>query len=68
MRVQILGRMKAEGVSPSAVTYGCLMNGCETSQNSDEAAKLYEEACSQGIFPSDECHNTLVNIFAKNRR
>ena len=60
--------MKAEGVIPSAVTYGCLMNGCEMRGEIDQAVKLYVEACDQGIFPSDECHNTLLNMFAKNNR
>lgn len=60
--------MKSEGVSPSAVTYGCLMNGCGMQGKVEGAMELYEEACTQGIFPSDECHNTLVNMFAKNHR
>lgn len=60
--------MQGEGVSPSAVTYGCLMHGCELQGKIDQAVRLYEEACSTGVFPSDECHNTLVNMFAKSNR
>ena len=66
--MQVFVRMQSEGVSPSAVTYGCLMHGCGLQGKIDQAVRLYEDACSSGIFPSDECHNTLVNIFAKNNR
>lgn len=66
--LQVFELMQGEGVSPSAVTYGCLMHGCELQGKIDQAVRLYEEACSTGVFPSDECHNTLVNMFAKSNR
>ena len=66
--MQVFELMQSEGVSPSAVTYGCLMHGCGLQGKIDQAVGLYEEACSCGVFPSDECHNTLVNMFAKNNR
>jgi pentatricopeptide repeat protein len=60
--------MKVEGVHPTAVTYGCMMNGCDAAGRGDDAFKLYQEACAHGIVPSDELHNILINIFAKNNR
>ena len=47
---------------PSEVTYGCLLVACERMGNVDRAFSLYKQACQQGIAPSDECHNILVNV------
>jgi len=64
----VFENMKAEGVHPTAVTYGCMMNGCDAAGRVDDAFKLYQEACGQGIVPSDQLHNILINIFSKNNR
>jgi pentatricopeptide repeat protein len=36
--------MKAQGVQPTAVTYGCMMNGYDAAGRVDGAFKLYQEA------------------------
>ena len=60
--------MKLEGVYPTAVTYGCMMNACEASGKVEDAFKLYKEACANGVPPTDGCHNILINAYAKNNR
>ena len=39
--------MRAEGLLPSAVTYGCLMVACERSRDVNRAFELYRQACDQ---------------------
>lgn len=65
---QVFAQMKAEGVQPTAVTYGCLMNACESAGRIEGAMALYQEACDSSITPTDECHNILINLFAKSGR
>ncbi|CAD7704658.1 unnamed protein product [Ostreobium quekettii] len=56
------GAMKAAGLRPTAVTYGCLLVGCEKMRDTDHAFLLYREASDAGVLPTDEFHNTLVNM------
>lgn len=60
--MQVFERMQAESIPPSEVTYGCLLVACERLGDVDRAFLLYRQACQQGIAPSDECHNILVNV------
>ena len=60
--------MKLEGVYPTAITYGCMMHACQAANKVDDAFKLYQEACSHGVSPSDGCHNILINAFARSNR
>lgn len=60
--VQVFEQMQAENISASEVTYGCLLVACERLGDVDRAFLLYKKACQQGIAPSDECHNILVNV------
>ena len=55
-------QMQAESIQASEVTYGCLLVACERLGDVDRAFQLYKQACQQGIAPSDECHNILVNV------
>jgi hypothetical protein len=123
---QLLDRMRWEGLTPTAVTLGCVLVACEKLQDVDMAFALYQQACdevggrnglvgacmglgthpcmgtrphayivqtlactsprpphlqplrtrnaqnaereqalplhSQGILPTDECHNVLINV------
>ena len=60
--------MQAEGLQPTAVTYGCLMTASELDGRLDRAFSLYQEACTRGVLPTDECHNILINVCARSNR
>ncbi len=66
--LQVFEQMQAEDIQASEVTYGCLLVACERLGDVDRAFLLYKQACQQGIAPSDECHNILVNVCAATGR
>lgn len=68
LHMQVFDQMQAEGVAASEVTFGCLLVACERLGDVDRAFQLYKQACGQGIAPSDECHNILVNVCAATGR
>ncbi|PSC72603.1 pentatricopeptide repeat-containing mitochondrial isoform B [Micractinium conductrix] len=60
--------MRAEGLLPSAVTYGCLMVACERSRDVNRAFELYRQACDQGIVPNDRMHDMLISMCTEAER
>lgn len=60
--MQVFEEMQEQGITPTAVTYGCLLNACERLGQVDQAFDLYREACELGISPTDETHNILINV------
>lgn len=54
--------MRKRGLSPTVVTYGCLLVGCDKLVDVPRAFALYERACSEGVVPSDEMHNILISV------
>jgi pentatricopeptide repeat protein len=58
---QVADDMRSRGHAPSAVTYGCLMSACEKLGDVPRAFALYRRACADGILPSDEMHDILIN-------
>jgi pentatricopeptide repeat protein len=58
----IMGAMRARGLQPSSVTYGCALAGCEVSGDVDRAVRLYKEACTEGLLPTDPLHNALIKV------
>ena len=66
--LQVYEKMQAEGLQPTAVTYGCLMTASELDGRLDRAFSLYQEACTRGVLPTDECHNILINVCARSNR
>jgi pentatricopeptide repeat protein len=42
--------MRAEGLAPSAVTYGCLLAACERTGDVSRAFQLYQQACAEVRF------------------
>lgn len=43
----LFDQMRAQGLAPSAVTYGCLLSACERSGNVDLGFELYKQACDE---------------------
>lgn len=43
----LLDRMRAEGLAPSAVTYGCLLSACARRGDVGRAFQLYQQACDE---------------------
>lgn len=44
--------MRAAGLAPSAVTYGCLLAACERGGDVERAFALYKQACDEvGCLP-----------------
>ena len=39
--------MRAEGLAPSAVTYGCLLTACARRRDVNRAFQLYQQACDE---------------------
>ena len=39
--------MRAEGLQPTVVTYGCLLVACERKRDVDTAFQLYQAACDE---------------------
>jgi len=70
------GKMKDAGVSPTVVTFGCLLNACrhfastESSGESDVdpadlAYALLSEMSERGVVPNDRCQNALVRVVSE---
>eukprot|EP01025_Chloroclados_australasicus_P069364 TRINITY_DN9775_c0_g2_i1.p1 TRINITY_DN9775_c0_g2~~TRINITY_DN9775_c0_g2_i1.p1 ORF type:complete len:468 (-),score=43.34 TRINITY_DN9775_c0_g2_i1:185-1588(-) len=66
--IQIFQEMKNQDIQPTAATYGCVLRACETLGDVQLAFKIYLEASKQGVLPSDECHNILINVCTKANR
>lgn len=43
----LFDQMRAQGLAPSAITYGCLLSACERSGNVDLGFELYKQACDE---------------------
>ena len=44
---QLFDEMRAAGIAPSAVTYGCLLLACRLQRRVDLAFSLYQQACDE---------------------
>jgi pentatricopeptide repeat protein len=49
MVFQLFDEMRAAGIAPSAVTYGCLLLACRLQARVDLAFSLYQQACDEVI-------------------
>lgn len=52
------------GLAPSEVTYGVMLTACKYSKDVDRAFFLYQQACDEGIVPTDEMLNLLLSVCA----
>ena len=69
------GKMKAAGVSPTVVTFGCLLNACRHFASSgagesdvdpaELAYALLSEMSERGVVPNDRCQNALVRVVSE---
>ena len=67
--------MKAAGVSPTVVTFGCLLNACRHFASSgagesdvdpaELAYALLSEMSERGVVPNDRCQNALVRVVSE---
>lgn len=60
--------MRARGLPPTAVTYGCLLTACDRLGDTPRALRLYQRACDEGVTPSDAMHDILLGICARGGR
>ena len=61
--------MQARGCELTQVTYGCLLLACDKlGGDVDRAFRVYQQACDQGIMPSDEMHDILIGVCTKGGR
>ena len=60
--------MRKQGLAPTAVTYGCLLNACDKLGDVQRAFSVYEQACAEGIPPSDAMHDILIGVFSRSGR
>lgn len=65
---QVKEEMTRLGLSPSAVTYGCLLNACDRLGDVERAFKVYQQACDEGVPPSDVMHDILINVCTRGGR
>ena len=56
MVFQLFDEMRAAGIAPSAVTYGCLLLACRLQARVDLAFLLYQQACDE------VCASSPVNL------
>ena len=47
MVLRLFDEMRAAGIAPSAVTYGCLLLACRLQRRVDLAFSLYQQACDE---------------------
>ncbi|KAL4457635.1 hypothetical protein ABPG75_012500 [Micractinium tetrahymenae] len=64
----LFDQMRAQGLSPSAVTYGCLLSACERTGEVDLGFELYKQACDEGVVPSDQMHDMLIGMCTEAQR
>ena len=75
---ETFGKMKAAGVSPTVVTFGCLLNACrlfaaedaekvgdESIDPAELAYALLSEMSDRGVVPNDRCQNALVRVVSE---
>ena len=43
----LLRDMRAEGLAPTGITYGCMLVACEKQGDVDSAFQLYRQACEE---------------------
>ena len=59
-------QMKTEGLSPSAVTFTCLLKACGDAGSIDNGEHIHEEIVNLGLLESDVMLGTaLVDMYAK---
>jgi pentatricopeptide repeat protein len=55
--------MRAEGLAPSAVTYGCLLAACERTGDVSRAFQLYQQACAEvGVSAAAQCDVGVTGV------
>eukprot|EP00210_Caulerpa_lentillifera_P001200 g1156.t1 len=59
---EYFSEMKRNHLKPTAVTYGCMLHAFKAKGDVHGAFALYQEACSVGVSPSDECHDILIKM------
>eukprot|EP00887_Chlorella_sp_A99_P002761 scaffold6.g2761.t1 len=62
LALQLLDDMRAAGLQPSAVTYGTALGACSRRGDVETAFALYQQACQEGIVPTDELHDLLLKL------
>ncbi|KAI5061774.1 hypothetical protein GOP47_0024279 [Adiantum capillus-veneris] len=59
-------RMQSEGLSPTVITYTCMLKACGTTQDVAMGKKIHDEIASQGLLKKDVVlGNALVDMYAK---
>jgi len=60
-RPAVLAQMKRENVQPVTRTYNTLMIACNTSNQWQEALRVYEELTASGQQPNTTTYNALIS-------
>ena len=63
----VLARMRAEGLSPTAVTFGVCLQAAEQSGDVNGALRFYADALRSAVAPTDECHAKLLRVATGHR-
>jgi pentatricopeptide repeat protein len=66
--LDMLKRMRRNGLAPDAIAYTKALTACELMGDATQAFALYHQAYDDGVVPIDDMHNVLVRVCSKAHR